>query len=459
MIRTIISNFKRNIRSLINSSMIRDSMKIATGNIVAQILAFVFTPILSRIYGPSLFGEFGVFTSSYNMVNGLVTLGLVSAILSPKEDKDASGIYKICALSSATFSILIFFILIVASPWTKLIDTSANYYVICLLLAFSLIVNNLVSMNYTWGNRQKAYKLLLWNPIIISLVNFAVAYLFAIFNLKQYGLVLGMIISQAIIFVYLFIKLKPLFYKNTFRELIVLLKTYSDFTKYQMTSNFIKGIASNMPILAMASFFGQSFVGQYNMGQRLLFMPIAIIGTSLGQVHFKRATDLVNQGKDPGELTYKTIKLVIYVCYIPFLIVSIFGNFIFGLFLGSEWKLSGTIVSIRAIEFIFTAMFYSTSYIFVVINKQRAALIYTIASLVFSLAALYIGAYAFTNSITTVILISAFNILLYITFYYYAFKYTEFGTSAYLKFISKITISFVTLQILGIIILKTLRIA
>ncbi len=445
----IIRYINNQISQFKHSSLIQNAFKIAFGNIIAQILSFVFTPINSRIYGPQYYGEFGVFSSTYILVNGLVTLGLVSAILSPKDDKEASGIYKISAISCTSFSIVFFTIAMVISPWIRIINSSANYYIVVVLLAIALIINNLTSMNYTWGNRQKAYRLLLWNPIIASVVNFVVSLISGIIGFKEYGLILGFIISQIAIFLHLYIRFKPLKYKNSFSDLRSLLKKYSDFPKYQMTSNLIKGIALNLPILLMSSIFGDIFLGQYNMGQRLLFVPITLIATALGQVHFKESTDLVNQGKDAGELTYKVIKLIMTVCFIPFLIIGIWGSDIFRIFLGTEWELSGTLVKIRSLEFMFTAIYFSTSYIFVVIKRQKAVLIYTIISLLGSLLALAIGGYVFNNNVLTVMLISIVNIVLYIIFYLYAFKYTTFGVKPFVKLIAIFSFLFIVLQVIG----------
>lgn len=449
MITKIYGNLTYNIAKLRKSSMFRNTMNIALGNIIAQLFSLIFVFINGRIYGPRYYGEFGVFTSTYTIVNGLVCLGLASAILTPKENKDASGIYKICLISMTSLSLFLLLIVLAVSPWIEIINVSMNYYVTCVLLAIALITNNLIGLNYTWGNREQAYKLLFWNPIITTFINFFVSFIIGFTEYKNYGLILGMIISQFAVFIQLFLVLKPLNYINSRNDLKYLLKQYSDFPKYQMTSNFIKGLSSNAPILMMSTFFGNVFLGQYSMGQRLLFMPIVFIGTALGQVHFKQATDLVNTGKDPGELTYKVIKTIIIICFVPFLIIGVFGDSIFKMFLGESWILSGELAKIRALEFLFTSMFFSTSYIFVVIKKQQLSLLYTIISLILNLLMIYIGGYLLNDRINTVILISLSNIILYIGFYLYAFKYTSFGIKPYLKFITLTTVLFIVLQLIG----------
>ena len=432
-----------------NSRLLNSAFKIASGNVIAQVLAIAFTPILSRIFGPKYYGEFGVFTSTYMVVNGMVCLGLISAILSPKDDKDASGIYKICVISSTTFSILLFAIVMLISPWYKVVHVSANYYIVCILLAVCLITNNIVSMNYTWGNRQKAYKILFWNPIISSVVNFTVAGIIGFIGLKEYGLILGFIISQIVVFFHIYIRFRPMKYENSFSDFKRLLIEYSDFPKYQMPSHLLRGVAASWPILLMSALFGDVFLGQYNMGQRLLSIPITFVGMALGQVHFKQATDLANEGKDPGEITYKVIKFIIYLLFIPFLILGIFGTPITNIFLGSQWSLSGKIMGIRSFEFVLTAVYYSSSYIFVVIKKQKANLIYNVMLLILNILAMLVGGYIIRDNMLTVILISIVNSIMFISFHLYAFSCTEFGIKPFVKLILLTGVTFILLQLTG----------
>jgi len=452
----MIIKIKNTCNWLFNSTLIKNAFKIALGNIISQILAVVFTPIITRIYGPDLYGELGIFTSTWQMINGIVCLGLVSAIISPKDDKEASGIYKICTICTIGIGIIFFIIVMIISPFYKVISISPDYYITCILLLICLIINSFTALNYTWGNREKAYKLLLWNPIIGSVVNFIIVIIFGYLDLKQYGLILGVIISQIVIFFHLYLRFRPLKYENSYSELKSILKKYSDFPKYQMTSNLVKGLSVNIPILIMSAFFGTSFIGQYNMGQRLLYMPITLIASALGQVHFKEATDIVNTGGDAGEITYRIIRIILLVCFLPLLVLGVFGDKIFEIFLGAEWNLSGQIVKIRSLEFMFTTFFFSTSYILVVIKKQKASLIYTISTLILNALALFVGGYLLNNQIITVILISIINILSFIVLYTYTFSKTLFGAKPFLKLVFGIGTLFIIVQVFANILIRML---
>jgi len=431
------------------STFFKNSAQIMVGNLIAQILSIIFMPITSRLYGPVLFGEFGVFNATINMVNGLVCLGLVSAIVSPKDDQEASAIYKVSLISVSAFTILMFTLAMLFAPFYHLINVSANYYWICVLMGIFLIVNNWASMAYIWGNRQKDYKLLMYNPIIASVVNFVVAFGFAAMSVKSYGLIAGAIISQIAILIHLLKRLRPLNFKHSLVDLKNVLRKYKDFPKYQMPSNFLKGVGAQFPILLMSFYFGTSFVGQYNMGQRLLYLPITIVGGAMGQVHFKQATDMANSGLDVGGFTYKVVKSILIFSFVPLLLVAVFGKFIFKIFLGAQWGMAGTIAQIRSYEFLFTCMFFSVSYIMVVIRKQKMVLAFTVITLLFNNLVVFFGGRALANDIITVFILSIGSAILNLLFLLYAFSQTDFGVKKFLKLVLVSSVIFLFVAIIG----------
>lgn len=449
----MLGNYKKTIEifceNIKGSLFFKNTAQIVIGNIIGQILSVLFMPVISRTYGPILFGEYGVFTATINIVNALVCLGLVSAIVSPEEDSEASAIYKICLISCSTFAIVLLTLSMAFAPIYHVIEVSINYYLICILMAIFIVVNNLFSMTYIWGNRKKNYTLLMYNPIIAAVTNFVVVVILASIGFKSIGLVIGAIFSQVAVLVHLLIHLKPLDYKHTFNDLKLVLIKYKDFPKYQMPSNFLKVFGSQFPILIMSFYFGSSFVGQYTMGQRLLYLPIVLIGGAMGQIHFKQASDMVNSGQDIGEFTYKAIKVVSIIAFIPLLICAIFGEFIFEIFLGSQWGIAGTVAQIRSFEFLFTCMFFSVSYILVVLKKQKMALAYTIFALLLNNLVVYIGASSLKNELLTVFMLSISSAILNILFLLYAFYQTEYGPKKYLKLVLYLSLVFIIIAISG----------
>ncbi|MDJ0304951.1 oligosaccharide flippase family protein [Dehalobacter sp.] len=437
------------IKDIKKSAFYGDTAKIIMGTTIAQILSIILIPITSRLYGPVYYGEFGVFTAAINSVNGLVCLGLISAIVSPEDDEEASVIYKICLMSCSTFAIVIILITTLLEPYFHVIEVSANYSWICGLMGIFMLFNNWATMSSTWGNRKKQYHLLMFNPIISSVVNFLTAFSLGMLGYKEYGLIVGAILSQVAVLIHLLLWIRPFRSHPRWTDLIKTIKKYKDFPKYQMPSNFLQGFGGQLPIIIMSIYFGTEFVGQYNMGQKLLYVPITIIGSAMGQVHFKQATDLVNNGQDIGAFSYKVIRSILLVAFVPLLACAIFGESIFEIFLGSQWTSAGIISQIRSYEFLFVSMYFSVSYILVVLKRQKMNLVYTISLLIWNNLAVLIGGSVFNNSYTAVVTLSIGGIILNFLFLAYAFSQTALGMKKYLKLIVTASVLFMICAVAG----------
>lgn len=411
------------IRNLFQKNIVKNVFKIASGNIIAQILSFIFTPILSRLYGPVYYGDLGILISISNIIMTGASLGLVSAIMSPKDNETASALYKICNLSCFMIFILFLVFAFLSYPYVTIMNTSGDYYFSVFLMLLMMFSGSYMSVQSIWANRVEAYKLLLINPILFIIVKFIVAILTYKLGYKEYGLIFSVILGQFVVILHLFIALrdKPYYYKTQFKDLFNIYKQYISFTKYQMTSNLIKVVSNSLPVLMFGSVFGSAFVGEYNMGTTLLQLPITLIAGAVGQVHFREATKLYNNGESPALLTFKVAKNIMLASFIPLLLISIFGKQIFSLFLGKEWIEAGNIVEIRGLEFVFTCAFYSISYIYVIIKKQNIVLIHSIATVIVNVILLTVGAYIIKDKMITVIILTVSNVLLNIAFIAIAF--------------------------------------
>ncbi|WP_291346906.1 NAD-dependent epimerase/dehydratase family protein [Desulfobacula sp.] len=67
----------------------------AGGTAGAQAIAMVFSPVVTRLYGPEIYGLLGTFLAITSMISPVVALSYPIAIVLPKEDSDAKGIVRL----------------------------------------------------------------------------------------------------------------------------------------------------------------------------------------------------------------------------------------------------------------------------------------------------------------------------------------------------------------------------
>ncbi len=91
----IIMLAKERIKHILSLPLIKDSLKYSSSNILLFVIPLFVTPILSRIYTPEDYGEWGIFSSIYMIVNYLLFLSYDNAII---KTKDINNIPNLCAL-------------------------------------------------------------------------------------------------------------------------------------------------------------------------------------------------------------------------------------------------------------------------------------------------------------------------------------------------------------------------
>jgi O-antigen/teichoic acid export membrane protein len=429
-----------------------NSSKIALGTILAQLISLLTTPLLTRFLGPTVYGEFGTFTAIYGLIGGIVFLGLSSSIIISEDHFEAENLYNFCYKLLIIFTLVFTFILLALSPIYNPLTSSNDYYIVIVLLSTTLFSSNFLSLNVVWLNRLKNYNLIFLIPILTISINMLAAFALIYFRINNLSLIIGTILGQLFSSFFIVTLIKPPIQIHRKIEPKKLLIKYKDFPKYQLPSNLIKGVGSNLPILLMTAFYGSIFVGFFAMSQRLLYIPVSLIGAAVGQVHYKKCAELNASKVDIGEFSYETMKLILFIVFIPFLLLNIFGEQLSLIFLGREWGFSGVIISIRSFEFILTTIYFSISYIYIVLRKQMMSLILSIATLFTNTTLVIVAYYLGLSDVHLVLYLSITNILLYFIFFIAAFKYTTFGISRVLKLLVLSSIVFIVIsQILEVI--------
>jgi O-antigen/teichoic acid export membrane protein len=95
-----VEDFRRGFRT--KGSFTQNLAITFSGNVMAQVIGFAFTPFIARIYGPEAYGVFALFIAVVNNLSPLSTLQFPSGYVATKNDGEFYRIVKI------TLGVLIF---------------------------------------------------------------------------------------------------------------------------------------------------------------------------------------------------------------------------------------------------------------------------------------------------------------------------------------------------------------
>ena len=142
--------------------------------------------------------------------------------------------------------------------------------------------------------------------------------------------------------------------------------------------------------------------------ERVLNAPISLVANAIGDVFRQEASSKYAQTGQCRIIYLQTLKKLALLSFIPFAILFIFSEQIFGLLFGKEWVEAGIIAKILMPVFFLRFLSSPLSYMFLIAEVQRVDLYWQIA-----LFALVIISFLIGNYFSSV----------YLTLYLFSFSY------------------------------------
>ena len=86
---------------------LKNVVTLITGTTVAQIIPFLISPILTRLYKPEEFGNFTLYMSFVSVFGVIATLRYDLAVVQPQDDADAKSIIILCLKINGVLTFLL----------------------------------------------------------------------------------------------------------------------------------------------------------------------------------------------------------------------------------------------------------------------------------------------------------------------------------------------------------------
>lgn len=144
---------------LIRNRFARSVAVVASGTAAAQIITFLFAPVITRLYGPEAFGVLGTFNALLAVMAPIATLSYPIAIVLPKHDSEARGLARLSIRLGILVSTLTLFIVVIAENeiLTLLKLESSSPVIWCVPLA--MFLSALLATADRWAIRKKLFAL------------------------------------------------------------------------------------------------------------------------------------------------------------------------------------------------------------------------------------------------------------------------------------------------------------
>lgn len=387
----------------------RNVFTLMSGTVLSQILLLVFTPVLSRIYLPEAFGIMGAYLGALLILTVIANGGYEMAIMLPKKEEDAHQLTWLSIFIGVGSSLLV---LGLSLLWGKAFLNWINLPELIgwhLLLPLSLLLEATYQACYQALNRFRSYRMLAVSRLARAIVQIAVSLGLGFMGYGFEGLLTGLIAGQGVggVLLFFFYVKRPSARKAispfTLKHMLQTGKTYRDFPIFAMASNGLNTAGKQLPYFFLPRLFeangmGKTMSGHFQQTQKVLSLPIGVLGVSLGSVFYERASRAKEAGGDAlSKLTMKTAAMLFLMGLLPSVMVMIWGPELFRFALGEEWETAGLYARWLMPWFYLTFVAVPLSYLVDIQRKLHVYLILNVLLFVGQLAALLLGSMWLAN--------------------------------------------------------------
>ncbi|MGA2933751.1 MAG: oligosaccharide flippase family protein [Methanomicrobiales archaeon] len=373
-----------------------DVLTLVTGTTVAQIIAIITSPLITRLYGPEAFGLLALFTSITSIIGVVACLRYEFAILLPESDEEAANIFCLCIIIVILISVIsIPFLFVLQQPVILFLKTPQLSPFFWLIPLTIFISGTLLALNYL-NTRSKNFQRLSIAQVANSCTAKGTQLGAGFAGIASGGVLIGAYIlgqmASAFTLGIPILKDHLSFFKQkiTQKGIIESFKRFSNFPKYDTWSALLNTISWQVPIFLLAYFFSTTVVGYYSLGMMMIQFPMSLIGGAIAQVFFQRAS-LARFGGTLGEIVEKVFKLLMILGIVPIFLLTIIGGDLFGIVFGSTWHEAGIYVQILSIWAFIWFISSPISTLWIVLENQKFGLKVNSLNFITRLISIYIG--------------------------------------------------------------------
>jgi lipopolysaccharide exporter len=400
------------------SSFLSNVLKLVSGTTLAQIITILTAPIISRLFSPEAFGVLNVFTSLIGIISIVICLRYEYAIMLPEDDADAVNLFALCLVIAFGISAAAgLFLLLLGQNLASLLK-SPELYRYFWLIPIGLLIQGLFAALNFWNSRTKHFGRLSIARVAASLTTSALPIFLAYLGRANAATLIFSYLAGTFIFAIVLgfqvLKDSGSYLVNNIAKsrMVANLKRYRKFPLVDSWSSFVNNLSWQLPSLMLLYFFSTTVVGYYALSNRMIVLPMTLIGSAIAQVFYQRTAELRSNPANLSKSVELVFRRLVAIGLFPAVVLGIAGPVLFGIVFGANWVEAGRYAQILSPWMFILFISSPLSILFSTLERQELALIVNSIILASRFIALVIG--GLTNNIYfTLVIWSVTGVLVY----------------------------------------------
>ena len=377
----------------------RNSLIMSSGAIVNIVVAFILTPIVTRLFSQEEFGIFYIYASIVAIASLVINGMYPHAFVVPKYKRDFLALLKVCFTLTFVGILFFFLCLFLFGDWFCSTLSAEAIIPFKYLLPIGLLVTTLNILFSNWNVRRKEFKKNASSNVVLSASAKGAQIGYGTLISGSFpGLIYSDIFSKALATIILVSKSMAvefaLLKRITINEMKAIAVEYKKYPIFLLSSNFVNRFTADIPIYILSSFFGLGAVGAFGFANTIMQIPFNVIGNSIAPVYFQRANELyLNDKESLKTFTIRSYDKMLLLGSLAYGFIFAFGDIIFKYVFSAQWELAGKLAMILSVYYVFKLISSPFTRIFRVIRKEELSLRVNIILSTMRLLFLIIGLY------------------------------------------------------------------
>jgi O-antigen/teichoic acid export membrane protein len=359
------------IVDLRNSSRIkRNIILTAQANILAQILSYAFSPLMTRLYSPSDFGSFTVFSSYLALLSSFAIWRVDWSVPNAKSQVQAVSVMLLGFTLLSILSTILFS--------ASLLFRDINIFMLSLLLFYT--GNQQIALS--WHIREADLSLISKSRVYQSILGVFASIIFGLFHFGTLGLIFSTLISTwvGLAIIVRGTKIRAHIRRLSYKRIYTSLRRFwREATASTLASIVNTASLTAIPLL-LSRYYSATEIGWYVLMYRLALLPLEPFLTAISQSFWAEAVNLVRTSRVSLKNLHAKLTFRLMIVSVPMSLVALFGPLYVGFIFGDKWSRAGYIL-IALIPLIIGTITIPTLSHLAVHRKQHWQMVWDIARL------------------------------------------------------------------------------
>lgn len=372
----------------------RHVITIAMGTMVAQAVPVLASPLLTRMFSPEDFGALALYVSLV-AIGAIVATGRYElAVLLPELDEDAWALTQLAIAVAAAAALLLMVPALLVWQGRLVIRSLESLGAAILLVPVGVALTATTQSLGYWLNRRSDYRQLAVSRVSQSVAMIGTQLGVGLKSPAGTTLLIGHLAGQvaAIVMQVRAIGAQWLRISGDRQRIRAMAKSYGNHPRFLVLGHAANAASVQLPVLLLTTLHNPAVAGFYALAERVLVLPSALIGSAVGDVYRERAAAEYRLTGNCRALYLRTLRHLAILSVGPVVLIVLVGPATFAFAFGGEWRTSGHIAAILGPMVFFQLISSPLSQTVYLAQMHRMDMVWQVARLGLSAAALVVGA-------------------------------------------------------------------